>query len=133
MSISALLIWSSLLQATPTAEPTSVPAKAANETRGVVVDVFADGSLLVSIGDDDYAEKGDRFFLVRGAERMGNDFARAKIVSLGKRYSVVKVEGAAKGLQPEVGDRVSRPDWKERQALLDARMLQGGAILINGK
>jgi hypothetical protein len=98
-----------------------------------VVDVFADGQLLVSVGDDDYAEKGDTFVLVRGTAVSPNAVASAKIISLGKRFSIAAVELPAKSAKPEVGDKVTLTAWKQRQDILDASMQRGGAILINGK
>jgi hypothetical protein len=134
-------MWSCLLQPVPVAQPPAAPpAKDSKEVRGVVVEVFTDGLLLVSVGDDDYAEKGDQILLVRPDKKLDrygkkelNTIAAAKIVSLGKRYSVAKVESSKPEAKPVAGDRISMPSWEVRKRNLDARMQQGGAITINGK
>jgi hypothetical protein len=130
----SLLMASYLLQQNPVVPPpVSAPANETKEIRGVVVEVFTDGLLLVSVGDNDYAEKGDQFFLARGAGIGSRSVASAEIVSLGKRFSVAKVKSSVSGIKTGVGDRVSLPRWEERKRILDARMQQGGAITINGK
>jgi hypothetical protein len=141
MSASALLIWSCLLQSGPMAQPpTSSSAKESKDARGVVVDVFADGLLLMSVGDDDDAVKGDHFDLVRPGKKWDHDGKRdwqnvnsAKIVSLGKHYSLAKVELPSPDNKPFVGDSVSMSTWENRKRNLDMQMQHGGALTINGK
>jgi hypothetical protein len=107
----------------------------------VVVEVFADNLLLVAVGEDDLAQFGDEFSVTLGTLLTPKAGASAKIVSLGKRYSVAKID-VGSAAKFNVGDRVTSSDWEQRQAAkdfedvkrgFDAFRSRGGAILINGK
>jgi hypothetical protein len=136
MSASSILVWACLLQQTPGASPPA--AKEAKEVRGVVVEVFADNLVLVSAGEVDLAQFGDEFSVGLINLFAPTPKASARIISLGKRYSVAKIDsGGTTGFQ--VGDLLTSTDWERRRAandlqrLMDTHISAGGAILINGK
>ena len=136
MSGLSLLVWTCLLQPSPFAQPpATAPVKETKEVRGVVVEIFPDGTLLVSAGDDDDAEKGDTFTLmrIREQERAPEFVASAEIVSLGKRYSLAHVKVLGPGAKPKVGDRLTGTAWQRAKRELDARMQRGGAIIDKDK
>jgi hypothetical protein len=92
-----------------------------------VLEVFSDGTLLVTIGNDSHAEKGDEFFVTRGTQII----AFAEITSLGKSHSVARVKMAMRNAQVAIGDRADGPTWESRRtnSLPEGKILRGGAII----
>jgi hypothetical protein len=139
----SLLVWFCLMANAAGAEPKTTPrAKEANEIRGVVLEMFADSLLLVSAGEDDLAQYGDGFSIGFDPKNVFKSGATAKIVSLGKRLSVARIDSPAT-IRISVGDQLHSTDWQRQQEQLESKRFmevmsiwdlhRGGAILINGK
>ena len=53
-------------------------------------------------------------------------------MSLGKRYSLVRVKQLSSNTTPKVGDFATfLTPWQTRRAALEAKMQRGGAIIID--
>jgi hypothetical protein len=143
----AVLAYLCLLSPTPAGVPAGNGAK---EARGLVLEVYADNLLLISVGEDDHAQYGDEFSLGSDGdatiglfvgESAVNRKPSGKIVSLGKRFSVAKVYTTATNKDGfRVGDVLRATDWdqrrlkKESQSNLDnpfyGHDFRGGALII---
>jgi hypothetical protein len=117
MSAVSLLLSACLCGGPP---PAQVP-------RGVVVDVFPDGTLLVSVGRTDDAKVDDDFSLVRGGSGR-QVVGPAELTAVGTTYSLARVTGVPGGNAPKVGDRLVDTRWEKVRAR-ERVPLGGGAFI----
>jgi hypothetical protein len=96
--------------------------------RGVVVDVFSDGTMLISAGSADEVEKGDSFNLVGGLKDP-EIIGKGVVVTVGTSYSVARFVHFANRRLPQAGDGLVETNWDAVKRRRDFEAKRGGAII----